>query len=100
LNKMKRLQAERYRRYVAAQRKPFRYKIRGLSRRYCGRRNRHFVIDLLANGFTRLAYDGQYFFDTDHASVPLLLKIAKGVAFVPLDAGRVTGQIRFRTAKR
>jgi phage major head subunit gpT-like protein len=25
-----------------------------------------FVIDLLANGFTRLAYDGQYFFDTDH----------------------------------
>lgn len=25
-----------------------------------------FVVDLLANGFTRLAYDGQYFFDTDH----------------------------------
>jgi phage major head subunit gpT-like protein len=29
-----------------------------------------FVIDLLANGFTRLAYDGQYFFDTDHGKNP------------------------------
>jgi phage major head subunit gpT-like protein len=25
-----------------------------------------YVIDLLPNGFTRLGYDGQYFFDTDH----------------------------------
>jgi phage major head subunit gpT-like protein len=27
-----------------------------------------YVVDLLTNGFTRLCYDGQYFFDTDHAN--------------------------------
>src|SRR5688572_8144863 len=29
---------------------------------------RDLVVDLLVNGHTRVAYDGQYFFDTDHAT--------------------------------
>lgn len=56
------------------------------------------VFTLLANGFSTPCYDGQYFFDTDHATGELGTQSNKGT--LPLDAAAlqsaITAMMKFR----
>ena len=53
-----------------------------------GRSYDELVFDQLKNGFSRLCYDGQYFFDTDH---PILDKDGNTTQFANTDGGAGAG---------